>query len=110
MAKKEYPIRLDMEEIKKRTTERDAAARRRRAAARRERELGSMEDILGRAERNQAREAEEARLMGVGRKAKGGKVKKMACGGKTHKMAKGGKVNHKGCGIAKRGLTKGRMV
>jgi hypothetical protein len=40
----------------------------------------------------------------------GGKVKKMAYGGKVKKMAKGGKVNHKGCGIAKRGLTKGRMV
>ena len=40
----------------------------------------------------------------------GGKAKKMAYGGKVKKMAKGGKVNHKGCGIAKRGLTKGRMV
>ena len=40
----------------------------------------------------------------------GGKTKKMAYGGKVKKMAKGGKVNHKGCGIAKRGLTKGRMV
>lgn len=40
----------------------------------------------------------------------GGKAKKMAYGGKVKKMAKGGKVNHKGCGIAKRGLTKGKMV
>ena len=92
--------------------EKEELARMKRMAAerRRERELGSMEDILGRAERNQAREAEEGRRMGVGRKAKGGKVKKMACGGKTHKMAKGGKVNHKGCGCAKRGLTRGKMV
>jgi len=32
----------------------------------------------------------------------------MACGGKVHKMASGGKV--RGCGVAQRGLTKGRMV
>ena len=53
-------------------------------------------------------------MSGCGGKAKkmayGGKVNKMAYGGKVKKMAKGGKVNHKGCGIAKRGLTKGRMV
>jgi hypothetical protein len=53
-------------------------------------------------------------MSGCGGKVKkmayGGKVKKMAHGGKVKKMAKGGKVNHKACGIAKRGLTKGRMV
>lgn len=35
-------------------------------------------------------------------------VKKMACGGKAKKMATGGKV--RGCGVATKGKTKGKMV
>ena len=92
MAKKEYPIRMDLQDVERRTAERDAAKRR---AERQRQDMGSAEDILGRAERNQAREAEEERQMRRSRRngnAKGGKVK----------MAKGG-------GIEKRGKTKGMM-
>lgn len=41
---------------------------------------------------------------------KGGKAKAMCSGGKaTKKMASGGKVKARGCGIAQKGLTKGKI-
>ena len=45
-----------------------------------------------------------------GEKDEPGAMKNMRKGGKVKKMAKGGKVNHAGCGIAKRGLTRGRQI
>ena len=43
-----------------------------------------------------------------GMKKGGCATKKLACGGKTKKMAAGGKV--RGCGVATKGKTKGKMV
>lgn len=111
MAGKKYPIRMDLRDIERRTAERDAARRR---AERQRQDMGSMEDILGRAERNQAREANEEREMRRSRRsrrngnAKGGKVK-MAYGGKTRKMAKGGSVSKRADGCCSKGKTRGRM-
>ena len=50
-----------------------------------------------------------AKHEGAEKMKKGGcATKKMACGGKTKKMAAGGKV--RGCGVATKGKTKGKMV
>lgn len=148
MPGKNYPIRMSMDDLRKRTAKRDAD---RKESNRKAKAL--QKGAVERGNREQAREAESLMMMrkkrkkmakggdvkgkfpdlnkdgkvtkadvlmgrGVVKKRKGGKVmsgcggkvKKMAYGGKVKKMAKGGKVNHKGCGIAKRGLTKGRMV
>ncbi len=98
MPSKNYPIRMSMDDLRKRTARRDAD---RKEAGRKSKELDK--GAVERGNREQAREAES--LMMMRKKRKG-----MKCGGKVHKMAKGGKVNHKGCGVAKRGLTKGRMI
>jgi hypothetical protein len=92
-------VTLDLNQIRK-----DAAKRRadRKEAERKSKELDK--GAVERGNREQAREAESLKKLRE-RMPRG-----MKCGGKVHKMAKGGKVNHKGCGIAKRGLTKGRMV
>lgn len=60
-----------------------------RDAAEARRVLGSPDDILRRAERDQAREAKEEKMMGVPRRATGGKImKKYAVGGTTTTTAK----------------------
>ena len=109
-------ITMKMDDLRKRTAKRDAD---RKEAERKSKELDK--GAVERGNREQKREAESLKKMrermprGMAKGGKvvsgcGGKTKKMAYGGKVKKMAKGGKVNHKGCGIAKRGLTKGRMV
>ena len=92
-------ITMKMDDLRKRTAKRDAD---RKEAERKSKELDK--GAVERGNREQAREAESLKELRK-RMPRG-----MKYGGKVHKMAKGGKVNHKGCGIAKRGLTKGRMV
>ena len=92
-------VTMKLDDLEKRTAKRDAD---RKEAERKSKELDK--GAVERGNREQKREAESLKKMRE-RMPRG-----MKCGGKVHKMAKGGKVNHKGCGIAKRGLTKGRMV
>lgn len=120
-------MRFDLDKVRKDTTARDNAAKERSYR----RALGSDAQINARANRSQAMEADEARLMGVGRKAKGGKVMKKsdkagralvkksadtmgrammkkAGGGKCY--AKGGSVSARADGVAKKGKTHTKMV
>jgi hypothetical protein len=153
MPNKNYPIRMNLDEISKNTAKKDKASRDAKAL---------QKGAVARGNREQAREANELEMMRKKRKGMkcGGKVHKMAGGGGVYgptdggsgggsggsggdyrlkdlgpapsagrgnttirpslrggmpgvkvksKFSKGGKVNHKGCGIAKRGLTKGKM-
>lgn len=126
MAKKPYPIRMDLADVAKRTAARDAKAE----DARYKRMTGSIDDVLKRGERSQARDASEAKAMGVTRRAKGGTVKKADKAGRAlvrrsadtmgrAMKAKGGKcyaagglvAGHKSAdGCATKGKTKGKMV
>lgn len=120
MPRRQYPIRMDLKEVEKRTAARDAAAEERRLRER----FGSIRDALGRARRVQGEEAGEREVM---RNKKGGKVMKhaskagnamkrksadtmgramMAKGGSMKKYAKGGSID----GCATKGKTKGKMV
>lgn len=89
MAGKKYPVRMDMNEIRKNTAGKDKAAR-----GAKELQRGA----VARGNREQAREAGELKTMNM-------RKKKLACGGKTHKYAKGGKID--GCCV--KGKTKGKM-
>jgi hypothetical protein len=121
MTKKPYPVRLDLTDVARRTRARDDAAENARGA----RQMGSMRDTLTRGERSQARDAAEAKAMGVTRRAKGGTMKKSDKAGRAlvkksadtmgraMKMNKGGKCYAKGGsidGCATKGKTKGKMV
>lgn len=55
-----------------------------------------------------AKEMRHARTLEKLAKEERSEAEGMACGGKVKKMAKGGKV--RGCGCAVKGKTKGRMV
>lgn len=93
MPRRQYPIRMDLKEVEKRTAARDAAAEERRLRER----FGSIRDALGRARRVQGEEAGEREVM---RNKKGGKVMK------TKKYAKGGPID----GCATKGKTRAKMV
>jgi hypothetical protein len=71
-------IKLDLNQVKRETALRDAAAKKRAEAERYRKMMGSQEDILARGERSQARDAEEARSMKPVKRARGGagKVRK----------------------------------
>ena len=113
MPRRQYPIRMDLKEVEKRTAARDAAAEERRLRER----FGSIRDALGRARRVQGEEAGEREVM---RNKKGGKVMKHASkagnamkrksadtmGRAMKKYAKGGSID----GCATKGKTKGKMV
>lgn len=68
-------IMLDLNQIRRDTAMRDAAAKKRAEAERYRRMMGSQEDILRRGERSQARDTEEYRSMKPVRRAKGGAAK-----------------------------------
>ena len=113
MPRRQYPIRMDLKEVEKRTAARDAAAEERRLRER----FGSIRDALDRARRVQGEEAGEREVM---RNKKGGKVMKHASkagnamkrksadtmGRAMKKYAKGGSID----GCATKGKTKGKMV
>lgn len=113
MPRRQYPIRMDLKEVEKRTAARDAAAEERRLRER----FGSTRDALNRARRVQGEEAGEREVM---RNKKGGKVMKHASkagnamkrksadtmGRAMKKYAKGGSID----GCATKGKTKGKMV
>ena len=113
MPRRQYPIRMDLKEVEKRTAARDAAAEERRLRER----FGSIRDALDRARRVQGEEAGEREVM---RNKKGGKVMKHASkagnamkrksadtmGRAMKKYAKGGSID----GCATKGKTKGKMI
>lgn len=71
-------IKLDLNQVKRETALRDAAAKKRAEAERYRKMMGSQEDILARGERSQARDTEESRSMKPVKRARGGagKVRK----------------------------------
>lgn len=125
MAKPAYPIRIDLDKVKKDTAARDAAAKASVDERRYRKFMGSDADIVARGNRSQAVEAKEERGVGISRNAKGGKIMKKAnkfgaamknksADAKGRAMlAKGGKCYAKGGsidGIAKKGKTKATRV